>query len=163
MMAFDYGVLAILACSMLLGAWRGLASELLALAAWVVALLAASEAAAPIGATLAKWITDPALQILAGFMLTVVVVLFAAALLRLTIRKLLSAVGLGPTDRFLGAGFGFIRAMVIVIGLVLLGGFTALPRQKWWRDAYLAPPFETAALMLKPWLPQRLARRLQYR
>ncbi len=43
MTAFDYGVLAILACSMLLGAWRGLASELLALAAWVVALLAASE------------------------------------------------------------------------------------------------------------------------
>ena len=40
MTAFDYAVLAVLGLSLLLGVWRGLASEVLALAAWIVAFLA---------------------------------------------------------------------------------------------------------------------------
>lgn len=163
MTGFDYAVVSIAACSMALGAWRGLLSELLALAAWVVAFFAARAAAAPLGAVLATWIADAALQYAAGFALIFVGVLFAAALLRLLIRKMLAAVGLAWTDRFLGAGFGLIRAAAIVIGLVVLGGLTELPRQAWWRGAQLAPPLETVALMLKPWLPERFAKRLRYR
>ena len=41
MTAFDYAVLAVIAASALLGLWRGVVGEVLALAAWVVAFFVA--------------------------------------------------------------------------------------------------------------------------
>jgi len=34
--------------------------------------------------------------------------------------------------------------------VVLLAGLTALPQQPWWRQAVLAPPFETSVLAARP-------------
>jgi membrane protein required for colicin V production len=75
----------------------------------------------------------------------------------------LRAIGLGPLDRFLGAVFGIARGVLVVAATVLVGGLTALPQQAWWRDAWLAPPFETAVLAIKPWLPPAVAKRIKYR
>ena len=43
MTGFDYAIIAILAASVVLGAWRGMVSEVMSLAAWVVAFLVARE------------------------------------------------------------------------------------------------------------------------
>lgn len=163
MTLFDYGVLAIVGASVLLGLLRGVVSEILALVAWVVAFLAARAAAVPVGAVFADWLRDPVLQYAAGFATVLIGVLMALALLRLALRGLLRAAGLGATDRALGAVFGVARGLLIVLALVLLGGLTALPREPWWREAKFAPPFETAVIALKPWLPQALAKRIRYR
>ena len=90
-------------------------------------------------------------------------VLVAAALLRLALSKLLRAIGLGPLDRFLGAVFGVARGVLVVLLCVLIGGLTVLPQQAWWRQAWLAPPLETAVLAAKPWLPAAVAKRIRYR
>jgi membrane protein required for colicin V production len=161
--AFDYAVLAIVAASVLLGAWRGLVSEVLALAAWVAALLAGRELAQGMAPVFAEWIKEPALQYAAAFAVIVVVMLVAVALARLVLSKLLRAIGLGPLDRFLGAVFGIARGVLVVFLCVLVGGLTGLPQQAWWRQAWLAPPLETAVLAAKPWLPPAVAKRIRYR
>lgn len=163
MTAFDYAVLAILAASLLIGVWRGLLSEVLALAAWVVALLGGRTLAPQIAPVFRQWLMEPALQYAAAFALTVVAVLLVVALIRLALSKLLRMVGLGPLDRFLGAVFGAARGVLVVLLCVLIGGLTPLPRQLWWRQAWLAPPLETAVLAAKPWLPAALAERIRYR
>ncbi|MCF8177256.1 MAG: CvpA family protein, partial [Sulfuritalea sp.] len=48
MTAFDYAVLTVIAASVLLGLWRGVVSEILALAAWVVAFLVARAEASEV-------------------------------------------------------------------------------------------------------------------
>ena len=163
MTAFDYAVLAIVAASILLGAWRGLVSEVLALAAWVVALLAGRALAPEMAPVFGEWLQEPALRYAAAFVAIVVAVLVAAALLRLALSKLLRAIGLGPLDRFLGAVFGVARGVLVVLLCVLIGGLTVLPQQAWWRQAWLAPPLETAVLAAKPWLPAAVAKRIRYR
>lgn len=163
MTAFDYAVLAIVAASILLGAWRGLVSEVLALAAWVVALLAGRALAPEMAPVFGEWLQEPALRYAAAFIAIVVAVLVAAALLRLALSKLLRAIGLGPLDRFLGAVFGVARGVLVVLLCVLIGGLTVLPQQAWWRQAWLAPPLETAVLAAKPWLPAAVAKRIRYR
>lgn len=163
MTAFDCAVLAVVVASILLGAWRGLVSEVLALAAWVAAILAGRALAPEMAPVFGDWLREPAWQYAAAFAAIVVAVLAAVALARLALSKLLRAIGLGPLDRFLGAVFGVARGVLVVMLCVLIGGLTALPQQAWWRQAWLAPPLETAVLASKPWLPQAVAKRLKYR
>jgi membrane protein required for colicin V production len=160
---FDYAVLAVIAASVLLGAWRGLAAEVLALAAWIAAFFAGRAYAQDVAPAFDAWLREPALQYVAGFALVVVAVLVLVALLRLAISKLLRAIGLGPLDRLLGAAFGVARGLLVVLAAVLIGGLTAAPRQSWWHEAWLAPPLETAVLAIRHWLPPAVAKRIKYR
>ena len=163
MTVFDYAVLAVLGLSLLLGAWRGFVSELLALAAWVVAFIAARHGAPLLAPLLAGIVAEPMLRSALAFALVFIGVLVLVSLLRLLLRELLKAVGLGLLDRMLGAVFGILRGAVVVFAGVLIGGLTSLPKSAWWQDAMLSPPLETAVLAARPWLPGDVAKRIRYR
>ena len=160
---FDYFVIGVVALSLLVGVWRGVVSEILALLAWVVAFIAARTWSGYAGEILPFGLTDPLWRHVAGFVAIFLVVLILFALARWAVSLLLSAVGLAPLDRLLGAVFGVARGVLVAWVAVLLAGFTALPQQQWWRQAVLAPPLETAVLAAKPWLPPDLAKRIRYR
>ncbi|MEW6292806.1 MAG: CvpA family protein [Pseudomonadota bacterium] len=160
---FDYFVLAVMAISLLVGVTRGVVSEILALVAWVAAFIAARLWAVPLGNLLLADLPDPLWRQLAGFVAVFAAVLIGFALLRWVTTLLLKAVGLRPLDRVLGALFGVVRGMLVLLILVLLAGLTPLPQQQWWRQATFAPPLETGVLAVKPWLPPELAKRIQYR
>ncbi|MDO8930913.1 MAG: CvpA family protein [Rhodocyclaceae bacterium] len=163
MTAFDIAVLAVVAASVLLGLWRGVVSEILALAAWVAAFFAARQFGREAGGMLAHWIADPALSVAAGFAAVFVGVLLVFALGRYIVSLLLRAVGLGLLDRLLGAVFGVARGVLIVLAAVLVAGMTPLPKEPWWHQAMLAPPLETAVIAAKPWLPAEVGKRIRYR
>jgi membrane protein required for colicin V production len=163
MTAFDYAVLTVILASVLLGLWRGVVSEILALAAWVVAFLVARAEAAEVARWLAGQIAEPGMRLAAAYALVFVGVLLVFAIARMLISLMLKAVGLGLLDRLLGAGFGVLRGMVVVLMAVLVAGMTPLPRADWWRDAMLAPPLETAVIAAKPWLPAEAAKRIRFR
>ena len=162
----DLFLLAVILISSLLGVLRGVASEVLSLAAWVAAFFAAKawsgEAGAILGGML-RSLNDPGLRYLVGFVTVFVLTLLLFAIARLLLASLLRAMGLGMADRLLGALFGFARGVLVVWIGVLLGGLTDLPRQAWWRDALLTPPLETAVIASKPWLPPALAQKIHYR
>lgn len=160
---FDYVVLAAVGLSALLGLWRGVVSEVLALAAWVVGFMAARAWAEPVGVHLSGLVAEPMLRYAAAFLAVMLGVLVIFGLARLILSLLLRAVGLGLADRMLGAGFGLLRGALVVFVGVLLAGMTALPKAPWWRDAWLAPPLETAVIAVKPWLPAEVGKRIRYR
>lgn len=160
---FDWIVLAVIAFSSLLGMWRGLVSEVLALLAWIAGFFAARAWGGAAAELLSGWVHDPALRQMAGFVTVFVATMLLFAVARFVFSSLLRAIGLGLVDRFLGALFGIVRGLVVVLIGVLLGGMTELPRQEWWREAFLAPPLETAVVALKPWLPSQVAQRIRYR
>ncbi len=163
MTAFDYAILGAIGASVFLGLWRGVVSEMLALAAWVVGFLAARAYAGHVAPLFGHWLAQPSLRYAAGFATVVVVVLVVVAVARLILSTILRAAGLGAIDRALGAAFGVGRGVLISLLAVLLGGLTALPKEPWWRDAALAPPLETAVIAMKPWLPPEVAKRIRYR
>lgn len=163
MTLFDYLVLGIVGASVLLGLWRGVVSELLALAAWILAFFA-SRMFGPLAAGwLSGTVVDPLIRQCIGFVAVFVAVLIVVGLARLLLRELLRAVGLGLIDRMLGSVFGVLRGLAVALAGVLIGGMTSLPHQAWWHDAMLAPPLETVVLAGKPWLPADVAKRIRYR
>ena len=164
MTAFDYVVVAIVSASVLLGVWRGVVGEVIALVAWVLAFFVAKWWGDEVARVVfAGVITDPALRIVAAWVAVFVVVLLLMALLRLAVRGLLKALGLSPTDRLLGVIFGLARGLLIVLVLVAVGGMLSLAKEKWWSDAYFSAPLETAVLAGKPWLPPDVAKRIRFR
>ena len=162
MAVFDYAVIGIVALSLVLGLWRGVVSELIALAAWVLAFMAALEFGTRSGQFLFAGIADPAIRALAGCALVFVGVLVVMSLLRLAVHSMVKALGFSLSDRLLGMFFGLARGVLVVMALVAAGGLTSAPQQPWWKQATLAQPLETAVLVAKPWLPEDLAKRIRF-
>jgi membrane protein required for colicin V production len=160
--SFDYVVLGVVTVSILIGSWRGVVSEILALVAWVAAIVAARTWAGSAGELIVADMSDPLGRQVIGFVAVFVAVLILFALARWLMSLLLKAIGLRPLDRVLGALFGIARGVLVVWVGVLLAGLTVFPQQAWWRQAMLAPPLETAVLAARPWLPPELSKRIRY-
>jgi membrane protein required for colicin V production len=162
MTLFDYTVLSIVGISVLIGIWRGVVSELLALAAWLVAFFTAREFATSLVPWLTNWIAEPSLCLAVAYAGIFVGVLLIFAILRFAISMMISAAGLGVLDRLLGAFFGAVRGTLIVLIAVMIAGLTPLTAQPYWRDAVLARPLETAVFAVKRWMPAELATRIKF-
>lgn len=162
MAAFDYVVLGIVAISLALGLWRGVVGEVIAIVAWIAAVMGALEFGTAAGHAVFAGIADPAVRALAGCTLIFVAILVAMSLLRLVVRQMIKALGLSLSDRLLGMVFGMARGVLVVLVLVAAGGMTSAPQQPWWQQASLAPPLETAVLAVKPLLPDDLAKKIRF-
>lgn len=162
MTVFDYVVIGVIAVSLVLGLWRGVVGELIALAAWVLAVFAAAEFGNQVAQMLYQGIADPSVRTLAGCVTIFVGVLVLMALVRMAVKSLVKALGLSVSDRLLGLVFGLARGVLICMVLVALGGMTSAPQQLWWKSATLSGPLQTAVLVAKPWLPDDLAKRIRF-
>ncbi len=162
MTLFDYAVLAISGFSLLLGVLRGLSREVMALVAWAAAFIVAGAFAADVAPLLARQIADEGSRALAAVVLLFFGTLIVMSVIALLVSRLIKSAGLGAEDRVLGGIFGLARGLLVVLTLVLLAGFTALPRQPLWKDAMLAAPLEKLADIAKQWLPQGWAKYITY-
>ena len=79
--AIDWLALTVLIASLLLGAWRGLLYEVLSLAGWVVAFLAARWAAPVVGDWLPMGESSEPLRYAAGFALVFIATAFLCGML----------------------------------------------------------------------------------
>ncbi|AVO51178.1 colicin V synthesis protein [Melaminivora suipulveris] len=154
MAALDWIFLTVLVASLLIGAWRGLVFELLSLAGWLAAFVAAQWFAAPVGAWLPMGETDAVWRHVAGFALVFVAVVFAVGLVTAVLRKLVHAVGLRPADRALGAVFGLLRGVVLLLALALVVGWMQMTDAPWWRQSRGATLLQQALAGLQPALPE---------
>lgn len=149
----DYLIIGVLAVSVLIGLWRGLISEVLALAIWIAAFWFAWTFGPVVAAQLTHHITLPSARILVGYGLCFVAVLLAGALLRFVVGRLVESTGLSGTDRLLGMLFGFARGVLLVTLAVFLLGFTAFTRDPWWQQSSLLPQFKGVAAWLGEHVP----------
>lgn len=148
----DYIIVAVLALSVLVGLWRGLVSEVLALAVWVAAFWLAWTFGPTVAAQFEHSIDLPSVRMLVGYGLCFIVVLIAGALLRFLMGKLVQGTGLSGSDRLLGMFFGLARGVLLVTLAVFVLGFTPFARDPWWQQSQLLPGFTGAA----DWLGERL-------
>jgi len=158
---FDIAILVVLALSMALGAWRGLVREMLSLAGWVIAFLAANLFASRLSESITA-VMQPELRLLFAWLGIFALVLLAASLASLLLAKIVKAVGLAPTDRWLGALFGLARGLMIALAFALLAGLTRFPAHPAWKGSLFGAPLANTVVQLKPWLPSTLAQRLRY-
>jgi len=158
---FDFVVLTILAASGILGLVRGLTREILSLAAYASAFVAAVWW----GPVVYEWLTiieTSLLRMAVSYGTVFVVTLLGVGLLNMALGALIERTGLGSADHGLGALFGVLRGSLIVLALVAVAGYTPMPQESWWEQAMLSRPLVSLLLNIKDWLPPEMAQWLPY-
>ncbi|HWQ37383.1 MAG TPA: CvpA family protein [Burkholderiales bacterium] len=162
MTAFDFVLLLVVALSMVISVVRGLVREVLSLASWIGAFFVAKYGAVVVASWLPGWVSHPGARLAMGFVLVMVAAVLLFSLVSMQIAKVVKITGLQGTDRALGALFGLARGIVIALTAVLLAGMTPLPKARYWQEAMLSAPLETAAKAVQPWLPSEIRSRIRY-
>jgi membrane protein required for colicin V production len=155
MSSTDWILSAILAASMLLGVWRGLVYEVLSVIGWIAAFVLAQWFAPTVAAQLPMESSGDTLRYAAAFILVFVASVFAAGLISALMKKVISAVGLRPVDRMLGAIFGLFRGVILLLAVSVVVHMTALQESEWWLESKGAPMLMTLLKGLRPMLPEK--------
>jgi membrane protein required for colicin V production len=158
MTSADWIFTGIVVVSLLLGLWRGLVFEVLSLVGWVVSFFMAQWLAVSVSVQLPlQGLSDP-VRYAVGFALIFLVCVVAAGLLASLSRKIISVAGLLPIDRLMGAAFGALRGLVILLAVAVVIDLTPLKSSDWWQQSKLAPLLSVVLVGLKPALPGSLSR-----
>lgn len=158
----DFVILGVIAISALVAYFRGFFREAIGLATWVIAFWVAFRLAEPGGALLDGWVGAHSIRLAIAFGVIFIVVLIVGAIANYFIGRLVSGTGFAGTDRVLGAVFGALRGVVVLVLLVLLAGLTPVPEDDWWHQSRFMGHLEQGALWVRDWLPAGLADEIHF-
>ncbi len=145
---------------MLLGAWRGLVFEVLSVLGWAVSFYAAQYFAPAVAGWLPLQSSSETVRYAAAFVLVFVAAVFAAGFLAFLLKKMIEAIGLRPVDRTMGAAFGLVRGVILLLAAAVVMDMTALKDSAWWQESRGAPVLNAALKGLQPVLPEQFAKYL---
>jgi membrane protein required for colicin V production len=156
----DLAFLGVLALSLLIGAWRGLVYEVLSVLGWAASFYLAQWLAPDVALMLPLQSASEPVRYAAAFVLVFILSVFAAGLLAVLIKKLVEAIGLRPVDRTLGAAFGLVRGVILLLAVTVVINMTAFKSAVWWQESVGAEVMTAALKGLKPVLPEQFGKYL---
>ncbi len=156
----DWILLAVLVFSMLLGAWRGLVYEVLSVLGWAVSFYAAQYFAPQVASWLPLQASSETVRYAAAFVLVFVAAIFTAGLLAFIVKKWVAAIGLRPVDRTMGAAFGLVRGVILLLAAAVVMDMTTFKNSAWWQESRGASLLSVTLAGLKPVLPEQFAKYL---
>ncbi len=145
----DFVIVFLALVSAAVGVWRGFTSEALSLLTLLAAIGLAWTFAGRLEPSLGNWASAVEVRLWAARFIIFVSVLVIGGLVSWLARKLVRHSGLSGLDRTLGAGFGLLRAAVLVGLAVIVLQFAELDQELWWQEARLRPYAEQAAAAVK--------------
>ncbi len=157
----DWAMLAVLVLSVLLGVWRGLVHEVLAIVGWVAAFVLAHLFADEVGQMINIQGVRGQFRYILGFGVVFIGTLIASGLLTWLVKKMLQRVGLTQLDRTLGGAFGAVRALMILLALTTVVLMTPLQETAAWRESVGASKLTVLLKIAQPWLPSTLTKYIQ--
>lgn len=143
----------VLAVSLLTGAWKGFLREFLGLAGWVAAFWLAWRFAAPVAASVEGFIGNETARKLVAYAAVFIAVLVVTALAGSFFRRLVQNSALSGTDRLLGAGFGAVRALVLVLAGMILSIQIGIAHGNWWQQSRAIHWLTPLALQVRAMVP----------
>lgn len=156
-MWLDIVILLIIAVSTVFGIIRGFAKNVVSLAAWVLAFVIALSLSEKFAQILPDSIEQPGLRMVIAMSILFLATLVMGMLANFLLEGFVNATRTNRLDRSLGGMFGFMRGVLLVCILVVLGTFISLDQTDWWQSSRLAPAGEWVVQLLEPVLPDSLA------
>lgn len=149
MQGADFIIVAIIGISVVVGAVRGFVREIVALAAWLIAIWAAWRFSGFLHPYLGGLLESPEQKAWVARGIMLLAVLLVGALIGTVLQWLThTAAGLSTMDRLLGLVFGLTRGVLLVGFATLLGVSLKLEHETWWKNSHLVPYAETVGSWL---------------
>ena len=136
----DIVLLVVIGGSALFGLIKGFVGTLVSTAAWLLAGWTAFQFGGDVASWLAEGSAPTATQLFGGYALSFIVVMLSVVLVGALVRSMVKSVGLSGVDRMLGMALGLVRGAFLACVLVLLMGFTPMPRELSWRRCSCSSP-----------------------
>ena len=156
----DAVLLGVLVLSTVVGVVRGLVFEMLSVVGWFAAYFAAQWLTPEFAPYVPVGEPGSSLNHGAAFACTFIAALIIWGLAARLLRMLIRATPLSLLDRLLGAGFGFIRGMIVLLALATVVGLTPLMKSVAWQQSVAAVWLSSVLRGLKPALPPDVSRHL---
>ncbi len=162
MTIFDYLVLFVLICSIVISALNGFVKEGLSFLGWNVAFLVANAYGDALAKLLPDWFSNTTAVLITAYVVLFIGVKLLVMMLEKALQRMVEEGGYKTANRGLGALFGLGKGVVIVLAVTLLCGTTAIPQQPFWKQALLSPLAEAGVKMIMPLLPYSFARQIHF-
>jgi membrane protein required for colicin V production len=150
--------LLVVAVSTLFGVIRGFARNMISLASWILAFVIALSLSEKFAELLPEDIEQPGLRVGIAMCILFLATLIMGMLATFLLEGFVNATRTNRLDRSLGGVFGFVRGVLFVCLLVVLGAFISLNQTDWWRESRLIPAGEWVVQLLEPVLPDSVAK-----
>jgi membrane protein required for colicin V production len=149
----DIGLLLFMALSIVVGLVRGVVFEVLSLAGWVVAYIAAQLLTPLVQPHTSIGQPGSALNHAVAFACVFLVSLVLWGIGARLVRLLIRATPLSSLDRLLGAAFGLVRGLLVLLLLVLVLGFTPVAKWPSMQRSQGVAWLNAVVKEIMPWLP----------
>lgn len=153
----DIGIIVLLTLPAIIGVIYGFLNIVFSIVAWALASVIAVKFGAYFAPMLAGLTETVLLQKILAFIAVFIVSLMILTGIAFLIMKLLGRTGLTGADRILGLFLGFGLGGFIVAVIIFLAGFTAMPKEQWWRESVMVEPFQLVAAWAHQFLPEDIA------
>jgi membrane protein required for colicin V production len=149
----DWIIVGVIGISAILGIWRGLAKELIALFTWVAAIWVSIVYAPQLTQYWADVIPSEELRSLLAWTTLLGAVLMLGTLVKWGVGRFVAATPFKVPNHLLGGVFGVVRGILLFSVLILLAHLTLLPKQPWWGASTTIPWLEKVTKQYYGWLP----------
>lgn len=151
----DYGILAIVILSILIGLLRGFTREIFGLGTWILAILLAVLFGAEVAHALQSHVATPLVRVgLAYGGLFLAGLLIGGILTALLVSRIRQS-RFSSVDRTLGTGLGLVRGILVVGLVVLLARTVDVSKEAWWNESTLIEPWMVVADGLDTIIPDK--------
>lgn len=141
----DYGILAIVVLSALIGLLRGFTREIFGLGTWVFAVILSIAFGREAMEFLQPHIATPLFRTGAAYGGLFLAGLLVGGIITAVIVAQIRGSRFSSADRTLGSGLGLIRGVLVVGLVVLLARTNGMNQKSWWKEAMLVGPSEPIA------------------
>jgi membrane protein required for colicin V production len=148
----DIGLLTFLLLSMIIGVVRGFVFELLSLAGWFAAYFVARFCTPMAQPWLHIGEPGSSLNYGATFACVFLVALVVWSIAARVVRALIRATPLSPIDRLLGAGFGLVRGLVVLLIAALVISVSPWGQSPMWQQSVGVAWLNSVVRELRPLL-----------
>ena len=142
----DISILCVILLPTIVGVIYGFLNIIFSLISWLVSLGLAVKLVPYFSPLLDNYVDTPILRIILVFIALFILCLLIMSGLSYFVIKLLGKTGLTAADRILGLFFGMGLGVLVVAVVVFLAGFTAFPKEIWWKESKLMEPFEILSI-----------------
>lgn len=141
----DYGIVAVVVLSILIGFVRGFTREFLGLGTWVLAVLLSVLFGPAAAVALTPHFEHPLVRAGLAYGGLFLAGLLVGGILTAVLVTHIRESRFSTADRTLGSGLGLIRGVLLIGLAVLLGGTVGFDDENWWQRSLLVDPATVVA------------------